>query len=564
MGQLRNALEAISVGLAKLNASQRMLIGSLAVVMAMTLFVVAQYTSKPDMAPLFPGLAGEERSRVEQFLRVNYGEGGYGVRDGELVVPVGSQRAILAALASEGKAPGDMRLFFDGLVDKQSWTMDSQQKEQLAAIAKQNELARVISMMSGITGASVIVDAPTKRALGAADRTPTASATVFAPGGLSPETVDAVAHLVASSTAGLRIENVRVIDGVTNRQHSARSGGALAMGEHERNRLELERNKQEQLHDMLRYIPGVIVTVHTQADTRREVSTIRQILPEDEGSVRIQSRSTGTTMEQQNTRDGGEAGARSNNGMDIATGQVAGSATSETNETVEFEAKFGDKVSNIEDGKGYATRISAVVNIPRPYFVAVWRQTQSAPGEGEEAAAPSDTDLQPVVERETQRIEDEVLQLIDTSAREDGSQGVVRVSMIPVVPEGMLGDGAASSAGMLGLPPSGPFALDQLVKTVGIGGLAVVALALMVVTAVKGNKRESLPTAAELVGVPPALEDGADLIGEAAEADSVLAGIELSEEELKSRKVMEQIGDMVGEDPTQAAAVLTRWVAGTA
>ena len=133
--------------------------------------------------------------------------------------------------------------------------------------------------------------------------------------------------------------------------------------------------------------------------------------------------------------------------------------------------------------------------------------------------------------------------------------------MIPVLPDAMFATSGVSSAGALGLPATGPLALDQLVKTVGIGGLAVVALALMVVTAVKGNKREPLPTAAELVGIPPALDDGGDLIGEAAEADSVLAGIELTDDELKSRKVMEQVGDMIDNDSKQAATLLSRWVA---
>ncbi|MCA9293659.1 MAG: hypothetical protein KDA20_07590 [Phycisphaerales bacterium] len=563
MGQLRKALETIAAAMTKLNASQRMLIGSLAVVMAMTLFVVAQYTSKPDMVPLLPGLAGDERSRIEQFLRVNYGDAGYAVKDGELVVPVGSQRSIMAALASEGKAPGDTRLFFETLIDKQKWSMPSDQREQMTLIAKQNELAKVISMMSGVTKASVIADVPSKRGLGAADRPPTASVTVFAPGGLSPETVDAVAHLVQSSFAGMSLDNVRVIDGVTNRQHTARSQGALATSLHEQNRLELQRNKQAQLADMLRYIPGVIVTVQVQADTRKEVSTTREILPEDSGTVKIQTSQTGTSMSSQNTRGAGEAGARSNNGMDIAGTTQAGTSTNETNESSQFETKFGDKVSTIEDGKGYATRISAVVNIPRPYFVALWRQRQPAAegGASGEEAEPVDTDLQPIIDGETQRIEGEVAQLIDSSAQPGGSPGVVRVSMIPVLPDAMFATSGVSSAGALGLPATGPLALDQLVKTVGIGGLAVVALALMVVTAVKGNKREPLPTAAELVGIPPALDDGGDLIGEAAEADSVLAGIELTDDELKSRKVMEQVGDMIDNDSKQAATLLSRWVA---
>ena len=43
------------------------------------------------------------------------------------------------------------------------------------------------------------------------------------------------------------------------------------------------------------------------------------------------------------------------------------------------------------------------------------------------------------------------------------------------------------------------------------------------------------------------------------EADSALSGVELSEDELKMRKMREQIAELVSEHPDQAAKVVTRW-----
>jgi flagellar biosynthesis/type III secretory pathway M-ring protein FliF/YscJ len=86
---------------------------------------------------------------------------------------------------------------------------------------------------------------------------------------------------------------------------------------------------------------------------------------------------------------------------------------------------------------------------------------------------------------------------------------------------------------------------------------------MVVFTALKAGKREKLPTAEELVGVPPALAGESDVIGEAVEADSVLQGIELSDDEMKSRKMMEQVEDMVKEKPEDAARLLGRWITGT-
>ena len=78
-------------------------------------------------------------------------------------------------------------------------------------------------------------------------------------------------------------------------------------------------------------------------------------------------------------------------------------------------------------------------------------------------------------------------------------------------------------------------------------------------TAFKANRSDVLPSAEELVGIPPALQDGDGIVGEAMEADSALSGVELSEDELKMRKMREQIAELVSEHPDQAAKVVTRW-----
>ena len=69
-----------------------------------------------------------------------------------------------------------------------------------------------------------------------------------------------------------------------------------------------------------------------------------------------------------------------------------------------------------------------------------------------------------------------------------------------------------------------------------------------------------MPTAEEIVGVPAKLEPRNDMIGEADETDTPMAGIEVGEEEVRSQKMLEQVADLVKDSPESAARMLNRWI----
>ena len=59
MDRLRTILGTISAHLGGLTTTHKLLIGSLAVIAAMALFLVAQYAGTPDMVELLPGAPAE-------------------------------------------------------------------------------------------------------------------------------------------------------------------------------------------------------------------------------------------------------------------------------------------------------------------------------------------------------------------------------------------------------------------------------------------------------------------------------------------------------------------------
>jgi flagellar biosynthesis/type III secretory pathway M-ring protein FliF/YscJ len=90
--------------------------------------------------------------------------------------------------------------------------------------------------------------------------------------------------------------------------------------------------------------------------------------------------------------------------------------------------------------------------------------------------------------------------------------------------------------------------------------LGLGALGFMFAIVKKAGKKQDLPTAEELVGLPPAIETASDLIGEADESDTPMAGIELEEGEVRTSMLLEQVSEMVKKDPEATAKLLKQWI----
>jgi flagellar M-ring protein FliF len=560
MDQLRRVLATIQAYLGKLNVSQQLLIGSVVVMMLMALFVVQQYASKPEMVDLLPaGSSADDRTAAVAFLQANNVP--HVLEGGAVKIPPERRHMVISQMASQNALPSDSTILFDNLIEQNNWTLTQGQSDQLAIIAVQNELNRIVTHFPGVRSANVILNIPERRPLGSPRGKASASATIFSVNGLNQTVVDSVAGLIAGSR-GIPIQSIRVIDGTTNRQWKAKSGDDLIATTSLELQSKIEERKRGQLHEMLAYIQGVIISVQAQVDVKKVATSERTVPKEGSGSwspvVNSVTLETVTTEPQA----GGEAGARPNTRVDVSGSGAQGAGHTESQTTEEFEPHPGEMREETVDPRGHATKIAAVINIPRSYFVAIWKNTNTAPTGGAESAEgeaePTDADIQPIQNAEIARIKNEVMQLIDSSANIGGAVGVAEVSMIHVgapMPEIV-----PQSAGFFASATSGASPMAGLVKTIGLGVLALFSLGLIVITSMKASKREVLPTAIDLVGIPPALREDSDLVGEALEAESQLEGVELTEDELRHHKQMEQVAEMVTDQPSEAASLLNKWI----
>ena len=92
-------------------------------------------------------------------------------------------------------------------------------------------------------------------------------------------------------------------------------------------------------------------------------------------------------------------------------------------------------------------------------------------------------------------------------------------------------------------------------------GLALLAMFLMLMMVRRASKPESLPTVEQLAGIPPTLDTEDDeVVGDAMEDENIMDGVEIEPKELQSRKVAQQIGEMIKANPREAGHILGKWV----
>lgn len=570
MDRLRQMLGSIAQNLGGLSLNARLLIAAVAVIAVLVLVVVATVTGKATMSELTTTSSPEQTQRAVVALEAAGIK--HSVQGNKILVPVEQQYRAAAVLAQGNALPSDTRLLFSNLAKSQHWMNSKTENDRQFNIAQQNELALVVQNFRGVEQATVMIDAPEPVGLGLAYRKPTASVTVkMQPGRtVNAEMVDAIAALVSGSRAGLTLSDVRVIDAGSGRQFKARAEDDFRAGDYLEHVGKVEERVQQKILEALRYIPGVVVAVNAHVDVRRTTTSTTSMLPVSPqgGSVSIVSKErTSSTSTGQGGRSA-DPGVRSNVQEDINSGgggssQVAG----EQNET-EFKVGLGSKRSEVIDPRGMPTRVNVMVNVPREHVAALIRTKK-----GDDKAEVKSDELEAAFVAERDRIAKDLQPLVETTvaAVESGAYqtqpGTVAVSLIPVplAAAGLSAGASASLVGGLGGGGAGGGVLGTLagtglVQQALLGLLAVVALGLMFSLVRKASKPVELPTPQEVVGVPPALEAGSDLVGEADETQTAMVGIELPEDALKSKKMLEQVSEMVKKNPAEAANLMNRWL----
>ncbi|HZW05780.1 MAG TPA: flagellar M-ring protein FliF C-terminal domain-containing protein [Phycisphaerales bacterium] len=590
MGALRNAWATITRQLGNLNGKDKALIGSLVVVGVLALVLVALWSSKPNMVQLLPDMGPADQAAAQTTLSDADIE--HETRGGKVYVTPDKRMQALAYLQQAGKMPQDTQSLFAALAKSSNWMQSSRDSERLANAALCDVLSGVIGSFKGVERATVMIDAPETIGYGTAARKPTASVGVLMKSGqaLDRSMVDAIAAMVSGAKAGLAMEDVRVIDQRGGQQYTPRatnsmSGSGLAGGD---NYLDLAMKHEDQIQRKVSAVVGridplSIVTVSVQVDNTVKRTTTETYLKDGSYSLPEVTTTDETTDRSSGGAGGGAGtpaapGVTSNVPADINTGSGGtGSASTKVNSTEKMKVGLGNRREDQIVPGGMATRISVMVSLSREYMINLIKTRKgpapaAAANGAADAPAGSDDPTQAQIDEaflvEKKRLETDLKPVVQTAAVEPSESNIQRVtvSLLPVMQTGLTGMGFGGGSGMAAGSAGGAggimaqLASGQTIRTAFLGLLAFMALGMMLMLVRKSSKPQNLPSPEELAGLPPVMEAGDDVVGEADEGATAMVGIELGEAQIKTKKMVESIEELVKKTPLDAAALMNRWL----
>lgn len=535
---LRRQWAQVNVGLGELSTEKKLIIGLCLVLMLAVLFLFLAWAGKSSRRAL-PFVGG----RTDEVVATLRGRGiDAEVVDGQISVPADDQQAAVAVLLENDLMTEDPADAWAKLVGEQSPWETREQAEQRSRVAMQNYAAGVIGSMQGVRRARVFVSSQPRTIFGEPYLRRSASVTVWLESRrrLDQPMVEAIAAFIAGGDAQMRALDVDVIDGNNGTVHKVDDPDDVLPTE----AIELARQRENEYKEKileLLSIRDLRVAVTVQVDPIAKQQS-QETQYEDSPPVAMEESETTT---RQQFADAGEPGVRSNLGASID-----GASQAQTVEQTESShTEFGlNKVVKLTDTliAGHQIRkINVSIGVPRSYFVTLYKARNSE-AEGE----PDDATLQPIIQQKLVEFEQRISPIIET----DTGPGQVVTGVYEDASTLQLA-GAEPVAVGLGAVMNSPWAQPALA-----GGLVLGVLVLMFYMVRRATRPESLPTIEELAGLPPRLQSDDDIVGEVDESESMMAGVELDENELESRKIAEQISELIKANPGEAGSLMSKWV----
>jgi flagellar M-ring protein FliF len=425
-----------------LTAPRRAVVIGATIAMFLAVLGLSRMATTPDMALLYAGLESGAAGEVVAALE---GRGvAYEVTGDSIRVDAARRDELRMMLAAEGLPAGGAGGYelLDGL---SGFGTTSQMFDAAYWRAKEGELARTILAVPGVRAARVHIAKAQEQPFRTEDR-PTASITVTTGnGGLPAAQARALQHLVAAAVAGMRPEDVAVIDSQTG---LVPTGDDAAMpGSADTREGALKRNVERLL--AARLGPGrAVVEVSLAVATEREEVTERSFDPS--GRVAISSETEETTRSE--TDPGGDVTVASNLPEgDAGAGAQGQSQSSETRERVNYEVSETSRA--VLRLPGTVRRLTVAVLVDGVAVANADGTTSVTPRSDEELAA--------------------LRELVASAVGLDEARGdVLTLKSMAFEPVGGLGT-EAIEPGLI--PPLGPVNVMTLLQ---VGVLALVALIL--------------------------------------------------------------------------------------
>ncbi|WP_407493751.1 flagellar basal-body MS-ring/collar protein FliF [Pseudooceanicola sp. MF1-13] len=502
------------------------------VAVAVTLATLYRLATKPGLALLYSGLESSQAGEVVRSLE----QRGvlYEIRGGAIYVEGAARDELRMTLASEG-LPRNNSQGYELLDSLSGFGTTSQMFDAAYWRAKEGELARTIATSPQIQAARVhIANAgsnPFQR-----DLKPTASVSVTGSGSLSSGQVRALKFLIASAVAGLRPEDVAIID----------SSGELLAGDERQQGATGADDRADQLRDRVQRLLEARVgfgnaVVEVSVDTVTERESIRERRFDPESRVAISTDTEERSGTSENSANDVTVASNLPDG-DAAGSDNSSSQSTETRERVNYEVSETER--EIIRAPGAVKRLSVAVLV---------NGATSVNAEGEQV-------IEPRADEELQALKDLVASAVGFD--EDRGDIITIKSMLfeEIVPEGTLASGSWTDGLALD-----PMALIQM----GILALVAIVLGLFVVRPVlrgpAGNS-VALPAPSQNTVAP----ESDALTGEISDDDFTLPDLPVISDfdtgglpgfdDVQSSDPVARLQSLIGERRDETVEILRGWL----
>jgi len=507
-------------------------------------FLMLRFTA-PQMSPLFTDLTLEDSSAIVKELE-RQGVPFELKADGAIVMVPHDRVARIRMTLAEGGIPKGGGIGYE-IFDKSDAlgaTSFVQNVNNLRAL--EGELARSIRSIDRVQAARVHLVLP-ERPLFSRDKIePTAAIIVKVRGGLEPQQVRAIRHLVASAVNGLKPERVSIID-ESGRLLAGGTGddGANGGGLDER-QASLENRMRDQIESIVSSIVGP-GRARVQLTAEFDVNRITQVSDRFDPEGRV-LRSSQTREEQSTTADRPEGPVTVGNELPGAQRPPEGTArdqSKKSEETVNYEISRTTKTEVVEGGR--VKRISVAVLVDGTYA-----KTDKG-----------DVTYQP---RSTEEI-DRIAALVRSAVGFDQKRGDqvevvnLRFAEQPSLP-------IPEPSGLMALLQ---FTKDDIMRGVELAVMALLALVVMLVVVRPLVRRIVTPDAkpalaSDHIGILPgaagAAADAIDNMPPLSTHASQMIDLAQVQGQVHAQSV-QKVGELAQRNPQETVAVIRQWLQDT-
>jgi flagellar M-ring protein FliF len=532
--------------------TNRIVYGALALAMVLGLVFFAMFRMRgPDYAVLFSNLQPDEANAVVQKLDAS--KIPHRLADGgaTILVPHEAVYEQRVALAGEGVVKAGGGTGFE-LFDRTNLGMTDFQEKIAKTRATEGELQRTISGLGPVQSARVHIASPEASLYSTTQQPTTASVAIQTKTGmqLNAQEVRGITQLVSGAVAGLKPENVTIVDqnGTILRPSALEENGAIADSasalRHTQDQLLAKEKYESDLQQSLQGLLDATIGAHrsavrvnsemnfdanaTETKSFAPQGTVRSSQTEREtytgngapraGAVGVPGTTTNVVPTYQGTQNQG------------ATGRYGKTKTTTNYEVTEQTAKH-------VDAPGKLTRLSVavLVNVPA---------AAGAPANASAAAAPY-----VVANADVQKIQHAVA----AAAGIDPARGdQISVEAIPFAPSPQaLGAGGASATTVLGIPAVPFVALLVILGVAGAGfGFAMLRRRMF-------RPSNEMPTFdSTLAEELPSFEEHPMLDGTPSIAAPIRSAADLTREQM-----IEYVTTVAQESPDSIAKLVKLWLA---